>query len=79
MWCGYKIKEFNFSRFPVNLETESCVWYWLVRSPPFTVTISRSWGKKFSSSHFFLWIVFLCAVRWSNQFPLARPFPIPTL
>jgi len=38
------------------------VWYWLVLSPPFTVTISRSCGKQFGSSLCFKWIVFLFSI-----------------
>jgi hypothetical protein len=39
------------------------VWYWLVLSPPFTVTISRLCGKQFGSSLCLMWIVFLFSVR----------------
>jgi hypothetical protein len=62
-WCGYKITGLFF-RFPVNLATASGVWYWLVLSPPFTVTISRSCGKQFGSSLCFKWIMFLFSVRF---------------
>ena len=61
--CGYKINGLNFFFcFPVNLATASCVWYWLVLSPPFTVTISMSCGKLFGSSLCLIWIVFLFSV-----------------
>jgi len=33
------------------------VWYWLVLSPPFTVTSSRSCGKEFGNSLCLKWIV----------------------
>ena len=62
LWCGYKITGFNFFFFPVTLETASGVWYWLGLFPPFTVTISRSWGKEFGSSLFLKWMVFLFSV-----------------
>ena len=42
--------------------TESSVWYWLVISPPFTVTISRLCGKQFGSSLCLKWIVFLFSI-----------------
>ena len=61
-WRGYKITGLNFFRVPVNLATASCVWYWLVLSPPFTVTISRSCDKQFCSSLCLKWIVFLFPV-----------------
>ena len=51
-----------FFHFPVNLATASGVWYWLVVSPPFTVTISRSCGKQFGSSLCLKWIMFLFSV-----------------
>jgi len=38
------------------------VWCWLVLSPPFTVTISRSRGKQFGSSLCLKWIMFLFSV-----------------
>jgi len=60
-WCGYKITGLNF-RFAVNLATASSVWYWLVLSPPFTVTISRSCGKQFGSSLCLKWVVLLFSV-----------------
>ena len=60
-WCGYKITGLNF-RFPGNLATASGVWYWLVVSPPFTVTISRSCGKQFGSSLCLKWVVLLFSV-----------------
>ena len=59
-WCAYKITRLNFFfHFPVNLATASGVWYWLVLSPPFMVTISRS---QFGSSLCLKWIVFLFSV-----------------
>ena len=61
-WCGYKITGLNFFRFPVNLAAANGVWYWLVLSPPFTVTISRSCGKQFGCSLCLKWIVFLFSV-----------------
>ena len=61
-WCGYKITGLNFFCFTVNLAAASCVWYWLVLSPPFTVTISRSCGKQFGSSLCLKWAVFLFSV-----------------
>ena len=53
----------NFFRFPVNLATASGVWYWLVLSPPFTVTISGSCSRQFGSGLCLKWIVFLFSVR----------------
>ena len=38
------------------------MWYWLVLSPPFTVTISRSCGPQFGSSLCLKWVVFLFSV-----------------
>jgi hypothetical protein len=38
-WCGYKITRLHFFHFPVNLAKASGVWYWLVLSPSFMVTI----------------------------------------
>jgi hypothetical protein len=46
MWCGYKITRLNFFHFPVNLAKANSVWYWLVLPPPFTVTISRLFGRR---------------------------------
>ena len=61
-WCAHKITGLIFFRFPVNLATASGVWYWLVLSPPFTFTISRSCGKKFGSSLYLKWVMFLFSV-----------------
>jgi hypothetical protein len=47
MWCGYKITGLNFFLLPVNFATSISVWYWLVLSHPFTVTIS---GRAANSS-----------------------------
>ena len=44
------------------MATTNTVWYWLVFSLPFTVTISRSCGKQFGSSLCLKWIVFLFSV-----------------
>ena len=44
------------------MATASGVWYWLVLSTPFTVTISRSCGNQFGSSLCLKWIVFLFSV-----------------
>jgi len=65
-WCGYKITGLNL-RFHVNLATARGVWYWLMLSPPFTVTVSRSCGKQFGSGLCLKWIVFLFSVGtiWS--------------
>jgi len=41
----------------------SGVWYWVVLSPPFTVTVSRSCGRQFGSSLCLKCIVFLFSVR----------------
>ena len=57
--AAIKKQDWIFFRFPVNLATAGGVWYWLVLSPPFTVTISRSCGKQFGSSLCLKWIVFL--------------------
>jgi hypothetical protein len=40
----------------------SGVWYWLVLSLPFTVTISKSCGKQFGSGLCLKWIVFLFSI-----------------
>ena len=61
-WYGYKITGLNFFCVPINLATASGVWYWLVLSPPLTVTISRSCDKQFGSSLCLKWIVFLFPV-----------------
>ena len=58
-WGGYKITGLNFFPFPVNLAKAGGVWYWLVLSPPFTVTISSSYGKQFGSTFCLKWIMFL--------------------
>jgi len=52
----------NFFRSPVNVATVSSVWYWLMLSPPFTITISRSCGEQFGSILCLKWIVFLFSV-----------------
>ena len=40
----------------------TCVLYRLIFCPPFTVKISRSYGKQFGSSRCLKWIVFLFSV-----------------
>jgi len=62
-WHGYKISGLNFFSVPVNLATASGVWFWLVLSPPLTVTISRLCGKQSGSSLCLKWVVFLFSVR----------------
>ena len=71
-WCGYKITGLNFFRFPVDLATVSGVWYWLVLSPPFTITISRSCGTQFGSSLCLKWIVFVFSVGIMLSFNVER-------
>ena len=61
---GLAIKNrIEFFCFPVKLAIVSCVLCRLIFSTPFTVKISRLYGKQFGSCHCLKWIVFLFSVR----------------